>query len=72
MCISEAFCDRNLSLLFTTLERSKDTSVSDGRESPQYLYPSPPKRCSVMTVLCGVAVRFNLLLHVCINNLFFR
>ncbi|CAM9483812.1 unnamed protein product [Scytosiphon promiscuus] len=27
MCISEAFCDRNLSLLFTTLERSKDTSV---------------------------------------------
>lgn len=28
MCISEAFCDRNLSLLFTTLERSKDTAVS--------------------------------------------
>ncbi|CAN0032234.1 unnamed protein product, partial [Hapterophycus canaliculatus] len=27
MCISESFCDRNLSLLFTTLERSKDTSV---------------------------------------------
>eukprot|EP00903_Cladosiphon_okamuranus_P005553 g5529.t1 len=27
MCISEAFCDRNLSLLFTTLERSKDTAV---------------------------------------------
>ncbi|CAN0553216.1 unnamed protein product, partial [Ectocarpus sp. 8 AP-2014] len=22
MCISEAFCERNLSLLFTTLERS--------------------------------------------------
>ena len=28
MCISEAFCERNLSLLFTTLERSKDTAVS--------------------------------------------
>ncbi|CAN0300996.1 unnamed protein product, partial [Ectocarpus sp. 4 AP-2014] len=27
MCISEAFCERNLSLLFTTLERSKDTAV---------------------------------------------
>ena len=28
MCISEAFCERNLSLLFTTLERSKNTAVS--------------------------------------------
>ncbi|CBN77248.1 conserved unknown protein [Ectocarpus siliculosus] len=27
MCISEAFCERNLSLLFTTLERSNDTAV---------------------------------------------
>ncbi len=32
MCISEAFCDRNLSLLFTTLERSKDTAVSKPKE----------------------------------------
>lgn len=29
MCISEAFCERNLSLLFTTLKRSKDTAVSE-------------------------------------------
>lgn len=28
MCISESFCDRNLSLLFTTLERAKDVAVS--------------------------------------------
>ncbi|CAM9236529.1 unnamed protein product [Pylaiella littoralis] len=27
MCISEAFCNRNLRLLFTTLERSKDAAV---------------------------------------------
>lgn len=28
MCISESFCERNLSLLFTTLERAKDIAVS--------------------------------------------
>ncbi|CAM9981847.1 unnamed protein product, partial [Laminaria digitata] len=27
MCISESFCDRNLSLLFTTLERAEDVAV---------------------------------------------
>lgn len=27
MCISGGFCERNLSLLFTTLERATDTAV---------------------------------------------
>lgn len=57
MCISEAFCDRNLRLLFTSLERSKDTAVSrPGSRGNRISLERESGSCRVLWRACCVVV----------------